>query len=46
VRGALGTAGVDDVEDLGFDTANESFFSHRVRGDLGRQATTVRLEPA
>ncbi len=46
VRGALGTAGVDDVEDLGYDTANESFFSHRVRGDLGRQATTVRLEPA
>ena len=46
VRGALTTAGVGDVEDLGFDTADESFFSHRVRGELARQATTVRLEHA
>ncbi|MXW98414.1 MAG: polyphenol oxidase family protein [Acidimicrobiaceae bacterium] len=46
VRGALSTAGVSDVEDLGFDTAHESFFSHRVRGELARQATTVRLEHA
>ena len=46
VRGALGTAGVGEVEDLGFDTAHESFFSHRVRGELARQATTVRLERA
>ena len=44
VRGALGTAGVSDVEDLGFDTAHEHFFSHRVRGERARQATTVRLE--
>lgn len=46
VRGALGTAGVIEVEDLGFDTAHEQFFSHRVRGERARQATTVRLEPA
>ena len=46
VRGALSRAGVSDVEDLGFDTAHESFFSHRVRGELARQATTVRLEHA
>ena len=44
VRGALSTAGVGHVEDLGFDTAHDGFFSHRVRGELARQATTVRLE--
>ncbi|MXZ53296.1 MAG: polyphenol oxidase family protein [Acidimicrobiaceae bacterium] len=44
VRGALRTAGVSDVEDLGFDTSHECFFSHRVRGERARQATTVRLE--
>lgn len=44
VRSALATAGVSDVEDLGFDTAHEGFFSHRARGELARQATTVRLE--
>ena len=44
VRGALSEAGVSDVEDLGFDTAHDSFFSHRVRGELARQATAVRLE--
>ena len=44
VRGALSTAGVGDVEDLGFDTAQDCFFSHRVRGECSRQATTVRLE--
>ncbi|MCY4664055.1 MAG: laccase domain-containing protein [Acidimicrobiaceae bacterium] len=44
VRGALSTAGVSDMEDLGFDTAHDRFFSHRVRGELARQATTVRLE--
>ena len=46
VRAALLEVGVSDVEDLGFDTAHECFFSHRVRGELARQATTVRLEPA
>ncbi len=45
VRGALSTVGVSDVEDMGFDTSGEGFFSHRVRGDRARQATTVRLEP-
>ncbi|MCE2511562.1 MAG: polyphenol oxidase family protein [Acidimicrobiia bacterium] len=44
VREALRTVGVSDVEDLGFDTSHECFFSHRVRGELARQATTVRLE--
>ena len=44
VRETLRTVGVNDVEDLGFDTSHECFFSHRVRGELARQATTVRLE--
>ncbi|MCY3617121.1 MAG: polyphenol oxidase family protein [Acidimicrobiaceae bacterium] len=44
VLGALNAAGVRDVEDLGFDTARDGFFSHRVRGDRGRQATAARLE--
>lgn len=44
VRAALSAAGVSEVEDLGFDTSDECFFSHRVRGDLARQATAVRLE--
>ena len=44
VRAALRTVGVSAVEDLGFDTSHECFFSHRVRGELARQATTVRLE--
>ena len=46
VRAALHNAGVNDVDDLGFDSAHESFFSHRARGDRARQATAVRLEPA
>ena len=45
VRGALGEAGVNEVEDLGFDTAHDGFYSHRVRGERARQATAVRLEP-
>ena len=44
VRGALEAAGVSDVEDLGLDTATDGFFSHRARGDRGRQATATRLE--
>ena len=44
VRGALDAAGVRDVEDLGLDTASDRFFSHRTRGDRGRQATAARLE--
>ena len=34
------------VDDLGFDTADERFFSHRVRGDVGRQITAARLVTA
>lgn len=44
VLGALNAAGVSDVEDLGLDTAQDGFFSHRTRGDRGRQATAARLE--
>ncbi|HCH80906.1 MAG TPA: polyphenol oxidase, partial [Acidimicrobiaceae bacterium] len=43
---ALHRAGVDIVDDLGFDTADERFFSHRVRGDVGRQITAARLVTA
>ena len=46
VSAALQDAGVDDVDDLGFDTSHDRFFSHRVRGERQRQATVVRLEPA
>lgn len=46
VRGALSEAGVNEVEDLGLDTAHEDFYSHRVRGEQARLATAVRLEPA
>jgi YfiH family protein len=42
----LHRAGVDIVDDLGFDTADERFFSHRVRGDVGRQITAARLVTA
>lgn len=44
VLGALDAAGVNDVEDLGLDTARDGFFSYRARGDRGRQATAARLE--
>ena len=43
---ALHRAGIDIVDDLGFDTADERFFSHRVRGDGGRQVTAARLVTA
>ena len=43
---ALHRAGVDIIDDLGFDTADERFFSHRVRGDVGRQVTAARLVTA
>lgn len=43
-RGALREAGVSEVEDLGFDSAHERFFSHRLRGDVARLATAARLE--
>lgn len=40
---ALGAAGVSQIDDLGADTADEAYFSHRVRGDTGRQVTAARL---
>ncbi|MEO0494371.1 MAG: polyphenol oxidase family protein [Actinomycetota bacterium] len=43
---ALHRAGVEYIDDLGFDTADERFFSHRVRGDVGRQITAARLVTA
>jgi len=41
---ALEHAGVDRVVDVGHNTADERFYSHRTRGDAGRQANVVRLE--
>ena len=41
---ALERAGVDRIDDLGHNTADERFHSHRIRGDVGRQANVVRLE--
>ena len=43
---ALTRAGVTTIDDLGFDTADERWFSHRVRGDRGRQVTAARLVAA
>ena len=40
---ALATAGVGHVDDLGIDTADDGYFSHRVRADEGRQVTAVRM---
>lgn len=40
---ALRQAGVERIDDLGFDTTDDRFFSHRVRGDVGRQITAARL---
>ena len=40
---ALRRAGVEHIDDLGIDTADEAYFSHRVRGDTGRQVTAVRM---
>ena len=45
VCAALTRAGVSEIYDLGFDTARDRFFSHRVRGETARQATVARLEP-
>lgn len=43
VRMVLERAGVTDIDDLGLDTADERWFSHRVRRDTGRQVTAARL---
>lgn len=45
VRIGLRSAEVMELEDLGFDTADERFFSHRVRREPARQVTVARLEP-
>jgi len=42
---SLAGAGVGRLDDLGFDTAEPDFYSHRCRGDTGRQVTTVCMEP-
>jgi len=44
VRAALAASGVDDVRDLGLDTADDDFFSHRLRGDTGRHALVAWLD--
>ncbi len=44
VKAALHKVGVEQIDDLGFDTADKRFFSHRVRGDQQRMVTAVRLE--
>ncbi len=41
----LADAGVTRVSKLDRDTADEGWFSHRTRGDAGRQVTAVRLVP-
>ncbi len=43
VASILAGAGVDRVSDVHIDTAGDAWYSHRVRGDVGRQATVVRL---
>ncbi|MDG1411616.1 MAG: polyphenol oxidase family protein [Acidimicrobiales bacterium] len=43
-RVALQKVGVERINDLGHNTADERFHSHRTRGDTGRQVSVVRLE--
>jgi len=43
VTRALQRAEVVSIDDLGFDTADDRWFSHRVRRDTGRQVTAARL---
>ena len=46
VRAALAEAGVDQVDDVDVCTACDArYFSHRARGDTGRQALVVWLDP-
>lgn len=40
---ALRAAGVSHIDDLGIDTADDAYFSHRTRADAGRQVTAVRM---
>jgi YfiH family protein len=44
VSSVLNRAGVTDIDDLGLDTAEPEYFSHRCRGDTGRQVSSVCLE--
>ncbi|MCY4069040.1 MAG: polyphenol oxidase family protein [Acidimicrobiaceae bacterium] len=46
VKASLRAAGVERMTDTGLDTADERFFSHRLRGEPARMATAARLEPA
>lgn len=48
VRAGLAAAGVDEVERIGGCTAGqpERLYSHRARGEKGRQAAVVWIEPA
>jgi YfiH family protein len=46
VRTALQACGIDDVRDLGIDTATDpDYFSHRARRDAGRHALVVWIDP-
>lgn len=44
VRAGLSRAGVEHLDELGADTAGPGWFSHRTRGDEGRQVTVAWLE--
>ncbi len=46
VRGVLARCGVTEITDWGLDTSSPRFFSHRLRGDVGRIAFVARLERA
>ena len=46
VTSSLVQSGVSSVDDLGLDTFAPDYFSHRCRGDVGRQVSTVWLEAA
>ncbi len=41
----LERSGISDITDLGFNTADQRFYSHRARGDKARQVTAALLEP-
>jgi len=45
VESVLRDAGITRVSNVGLDTADEMWFSHRTRGDVGRQVSAVRLVP-
>ena len=45
VRCALSGIGVEAFDDRGLDTANDQFYSYRLRKERARQVTAARLEP-